>query len=146
MSKVISKVRAFLMGGFWTGLVTGIGLSPLWLKCLICKLAGKPYCWTDVLQEGVIMFFALTLVGTIGVDLQLIEKNKISQCRLVNVLFHVLVPFCIFPGVAAAFGVLVTVPQNTNMIVLGNIQIAAFALAIVYALLVKVIQFSKEII
>lgn len=142
----MSIPRAIFRGGLWTGLAILIGLTPLWLKAIICWLNTQmTWHWSEAICENVILFFAMALVAAIGVDLLLVEKKKADLPREIEVILHTVVPFGIFTCTAASFGVFITAPADTNIQILGQIQILVFVSSVVYAWVVKFIGFLKEI-
>ena len=133
LNVLISVWRSFI----WTFSTIVIGLSPVWLKKLISLLHNKiTYNINDILEEGCIMIFSMTLIAAVLIDIYINKTIRLFPPDT-RVIIGVIIPFIAFVSIPATFVVSCIDPQGMDFGVLRWIQSMAFIGALIYSFGVK---------
>ncbi len=143
---VLNEVtKSMLKSGAWAALAAFFGLLQVWIDIFLGSAVQKHSVDLNKLcLSGGILIFSLTLVSTIAADYLFFgERDKFSRFTLF------LAWFC--PVVVSIFSILLYVAgkayemDQINFSLIRSCNVAALALALLYALVLKTCQFHRAI-
>lgn len=116
------------------------GLAPLWL-IFDATLYNFKIHHGDLIKEGVVMFFCITIIGVISFDYGISEKKHKSD---VIKYLTIVIPFILLTLVAINFLQLRSVSDNFDYSNIKTLQFGLVILTLIYCLIIKTFLYINE--